>query len=61
MIAFDQLMLAKFNIEEYEEYGLFDEYGSLVGTREDAPDEFKMAYEHDMKMRDEALKKGIIL
>ena len=61
MITVEQSELAKYSTEEFEKYGLFDEYGSIIGVKEDAPADFKAAYEHDKKMYDEAQERGIIL
>ena len=60
-MAFDKSELAKYSVTEILEYGLFDKYGSLVGAKEDSPVDFKEAYEHDKKIHDDALKKGVVL
>lgn len=61
MIAFTESKFWQYPVEYIEKYCLFDEYGSICGTKEDAPPEFKEAYEADKKMYDDALKRGILL
>ena len=61
MKASSESKLAQLPADKILKYGLFDQYGTLVGFKEDSPDEFKIAYEYDRKMRDEALKRGVIL
>ena len=51
--------LEKFTFEEFERYGLFDDLGELIGVKDDAPPEFKEAYEHDKKKRAEFEALGI--
>ena len=54
-----EMKLAKFSVEEREEYGVFDEYGFMIGIKEDAPADFKEAYECDKKRAEERWAKGI--
>ena len=61
MVAYSELKLVKFSDETVEKYGLFDNWGILIGIKDDAPADFKEAYEHDKKMYDDALKNGVIL
>ena len=61
MMAADKSKMAKFSVEEVFSYGIFDEDGSLVGAKDDAPAEFKEAFEADKKMYDDALAQGIAL
>lgn len=61
MLAFSKSKLAKIPDEIFMKYGVFDEYGDIVGVKEDAPAEFKEAYEHDKKMYDDTLAQGIQL
>lgn len=51
--------LEKFTFEEFERYGIFDDLGELIGVKDDAPPEFKEAYEHDKKKRAEFEALGI--
>ena len=46
----DTFELYKFSPEEFERYGLFDDLGELIGVKDDAPPEFKEAYEHDKEL-----------
>ena len=59
MLLPNEVKLAKFSIEEHEKYGVFDNEGWLVGVKENAPDEFKEAYEWDEKKNEERWKLGI--
>ena len=61
MVAYSELKMVKFSDKEVETYGLFDNWGVLIGVRDDAPADFKKAYEHDKKMYEDAQKRGIIL
>ena len=61
MIALEQSELAKYTTEEFEKYGLFDDMCDIIGVKEDAPADFKAAYEHDKKLYEEAEERGIIL
>lgn len=45
----DDWKLSKFSTEEYRKYGLFDDMGDIIGVKDDAPPEFKEAYEYDKK------------
>ena len=60
-MAFSESKKAQLPADKVLKYGIFDRYGTLVGFKEEAPVEFKEAYEHDKKMRDESLEQGIIL
>ena len=51
--------MAKYSFEEFMMYGIFDEDGCFTGVKDDAPDEFKEAYEHDKKLQDERDALGI--
>lgn len=42
--------MEKFSLEEFEQYGLFDDLGEIIGVKDDAPPEFKEAYEHDKEL-----------
>ena len=59
MYLFSEMRLAKYKKEEILNYGVFDKMGCLVGVKEDAPPEFKEAYEHDKKMDEEWEALGI--
>ena len=59
MYLFSEMRLAKYKKEEILNYGVFDNMGCLVGVKEDAPPEFKEAYEHDKKMDEEWEALGI--
>lgn len=59
MLAPDDVKLKGYSVEEYEKYCVFDEDGFICGVKEDAPDEFKEAYEHDKKLQDERDALGI--
>ena len=61
MIAFSESKLAKYTNEECERYGVFDDLGFIIGVKDDAPADFKEAYEADKKMYDDALARGIQL
>ena len=61
MVAYSELKMVKFSDKEVETYGLFDNWGVLIGVRDDAPADFKKAYEHDKKMYEDAQKRGLIL
>ena len=58
LLAYGQSKLSKFSDEEFEKYGVFDEVDDIVGVKEDAPPEFKEAYEADKKMREELRAQG---
>ena len=45
MVAFGKLKIDKYPIEEFKKYGLFDDMYEIIGVKEDAPTEFKEAYE----------------
>ena len=59
MHAFNGTRLAKYTKEELLTYGIFDDMGCLVGIKDDAPPEFKAAYEADKKKDDEWEALGI--
>ena len=59
MIAFSESALAKYTFEEISVYGVFDEDGVLVGVKEDAPPDFKEAYEKDKKIRENRQALGL--
>ena len=56
MTAFSESKLAKYTDKEFEEYGIFDDLGTIIGVKDDAPADFKQAYEeykeHCQKMED---------
>lgn len=54
-----EVKLAKFSTEEYEHYGILDELGCIIGVKENAPEEFKKAFEADKKRADELEKLGL--
>ena len=43
----DEFKLYQFSDDEYDKYGIFDEDGCIIGVKDDAPPEFKEAYEYD--------------
>ena len=53
--------LRDYSFEDYKKYCLFDEDLIPIGVKEDAPADFKAAYEHDKKLYEEAEERGIIL
>lgn len=53
------MMLMEFSLDEQEKYGILDEDDFLIGVKDDAPVEFKAAYEHDKKQADEQWAAGI--
>ena len=55
----DEFKLYQFSDDEYGKYGIFDADGCIIGVKDDAPPEFKEAYEHDMKKRAEPETSGI--
>ena len=57
--AFGEMKLSKFAKEEVLAYGIFDEWGDLSGVKDDAPADFKEAYEHDKKTEEELAALGI--
>ncbi|MBR0261028.1 MAG: hypothetical protein IJQ85_04450 [Selenomonadaceae bacterium] len=59
MMAYSESELAKISMEDFWKYAIFDEWGIIIGVKEDAPAEFKEAYEHDKKIEEEAWAKGI--
>ena len=59
MLAPDEVKLKGYSVEEYEKYCVFDEDGFICGVKDDAPSEFKEAYEHDEKRRKELEALGI--
>ena len=59
MMAVCDSELAKYTGDEILTYGLFDEDGCIVGVTEDAPPEFKEAYEHDKKLQAEREALGL--
>lgn len=61
MKTFSESKLAQLPDEGIFKYGLFDNCGTLIGFKDDAPDEFKKAFEHSRKIREDAKKQGIIL
>ena len=61
MVAYSELQMVKFRDEEIKKHGVFDNWGFLIGIKEDAPEELKEAWLADKKMYDDAAKKGIIL
>lgn len=61
MRAYSELEISKFTDEEFDRYARLDEYGFVIGFKDDAPEEFKAAWLADEKKRTEALKEGVIL
>ena len=59
MMAFSESELARYSFKEIMRYGIFDEYGVLKGVKEEAPAEFKAAYEADKKFREKWEAAGI--
>ena len=59
MLAPGVLKMVEFTVEEREKYGVFDEDGWLIGIKEDAPAEFKEAWEQDKKIEAELWERGI--
>ncbi len=45
MLAYDEFKFWQYPFEEIEKYCLFDEYGSLIGVKKEAPTDFKEMYE----------------
>ena len=44
MIAYSESKFWQYPLEEIKRYCLHDEYGSVIGVKEDAPADFKAAY-----------------
>ena len=61
MIKPGVLKMMNFSLDEFEKYGVYDEWGELVGVKDDAPADFKEAWAADQKLYDEAEKNGITL
>ena len=61
MLAPEQAKFWCYSWEYFEKYAVFDENDNVIGVKENAPNDFKVAYEEDKKMHDEALQQGIIL
>ena len=59
MIAYSESALAKIPMEDFRKYGIFDEWGTIIGVKDDAPADFKEAYEHDKKIEEEWEALGI--
>ena len=59
MKSFSESKLALFSAEEFEKYSVFDERRLAIGVKDDAPAEFKAAYEHDRKIDEEWEALGI--
>ena len=59
LVTPEQVKLSAFSIEEFERYGLFDEDGCIIGVKDDAPADFKEAYEHDKETEEELAALGI--
>lgn len=59
MLLPGQTKLSAFSIEEYERYGLLDDVGCIVGVKDDAPAEFKEAYEADKKFYQKMEAEGL--
>ena len=51
MMAFSESKMTKYTSMEIRQYGVFDDDGILIGVKEDAPADFKEAYEADKKFR----------
>ena len=58
MLAPGQTKLEQFSIEVFEKYSIFNDVGDIIGVKDDAPTNFKEAYEHDKKMKDELWEQG---
>lgn len=50
MFAPGALKLADFSLEEIEKYAILDDMGCIIGVKEDAPPDFKEAYEAAQKL-----------
>lgn len=59
MLLPDEVKMAKFSIEERDKYGVFDEDGFMISVKDNAPAEFKEAYEWDKKRAEERWAKGM--
>ncbi len=59
MKDFSESKLAKYADIESFKYFIFDEYGDLIGVKDDAPPDIKEAYEADKKISDEWAALGI--
>ena len=59
VIAYGTMKLHKYTLEELEKYGLFDSYGFICGTKEDAPADFKEAWEEHEEYRKKMAELGI--
>ena len=59
MLAPGKMKLASFSIEEYERYGILDDVGCIISVKDDAPAEFKEAFEADKKRVDDMESLGL--
>ena len=59
MWTVNDIKLKGYSNEEYERYGIFDDLGFIIGVKDDAPAEFKDAYEADKKIFEEMEAKGL--
>ena len=60
MIAPNALKIFSYSEEEFRQYGQFkDMDGDLIGVKDDAPDDFKEAYEEYVKHCEEKKLLGI--
>ena len=59
MKSFSESKLALFSVEEFEKYSIFDERGLAIGVKDNAPAEFKAAFEADKKLREKWEELGI--
>ena len=59
MKAFSESKLAKYEDIESLKYFIFDEYGDLIGVKDDAPPDIKEAYEADKKIDEKWAELGI--
>lgn len=59
MLVPEQTKLAQFSFEDIEKYGVFNDIGDIVGAKDDAPADFKKAYEYDKKLRNELWERGL--
>ena len=50
MMIFSESKLTGYTSMEIMKYGIFDDDGVLIGVKEDAPADFKEAYEVDKKL-----------
>lgn len=54
MMAFSKAKFWQYSEEYFKQYCIYDEEGTLTGVKDDAPEDFKAAYEeekkHDEKM-----------